>query len=230
MYCVKCGVRLSDAERVCPLCGTEVIHPEHLSLGGTPLYPVRRAERKRMNRPFLLLVLSVVLAVLAIQLLTFDIRFGGISWSLYAVGGLVFFYVAAILPLWFKRPNPVIFVPVDFAAAGLFLLLVCLMTGGDWFLPFALPILAGAAIITVTVVTLSYYVRRGYFYIFGGATVALGLLCLLVEERVYSCFSQSAFYFWSLYPLVGFTVFGLFLILIGIVHPLKERIEKKFFI
>ena len=28
MYCVKCGVRLADTEKVCPLCATRVYHPD----------------------------------------------------------------------------------------------------------------------------------------------------------------------------------------------------------
>ena len=28
MYCVKCGVELADSQRVCPLCGTRVFHPD----------------------------------------------------------------------------------------------------------------------------------------------------------------------------------------------------------
>ena len=28
MYCIKCGVELADSERVCPLCGTRVFHPD----------------------------------------------------------------------------------------------------------------------------------------------------------------------------------------------------------
>ena len=28
MYCINCGVKLADTEHICPLCGTEVFHPE----------------------------------------------------------------------------------------------------------------------------------------------------------------------------------------------------------
>ena len=38
-------------------------------------------------------------------------------------GALVVSYVVLALPVWFRRPNPVIFVPCDFAAAALYLLL-----------------------------------------------------------------------------------------------------------
>ena len=28
MYCVKCGVKLADSEKICPLCGTKAYHPD----------------------------------------------------------------------------------------------------------------------------------------------------------------------------------------------------------
>ena len=51
-------------------------------------------------------------------------------WSGFASGGILLLYVLTVLPLWFKRPNPVIFVPVDFAAIILYLLYIDLATGG----------------------------------------------------------------------------------------------------
>lgn len=49
---------------------------------------------------------------------------GSIVWSGYASGGVALLYVLVALPLWFRRPNPVIFVPIDFAAIGLYLLYI----------------------------------------------------------------------------------------------------------
>ena len=39
MYCIKCGVELADSERVCPLCGTRVFHPDLPCGQGEPPYP-----------------------------------------------------------------------------------------------------------------------------------------------------------------------------------------------
>ena len=38
MYCIKCGVELADSEKVCPLCGLKVYHPE-LEKPQNPDYP-----------------------------------------------------------------------------------------------------------------------------------------------------------------------------------------------
>ena len=37
MFCIKSGVKLENTERKCPLCGTEVCHPE-ITCFAEPLY------------------------------------------------------------------------------------------------------------------------------------------------------------------------------------------------
>ena len=39
MYCVNCGVKLADTEKVCPLCGVVAFHPDILRPEGERLYP-----------------------------------------------------------------------------------------------------------------------------------------------------------------------------------------------
>ena len=39
MYCVNCGVKLADTEKRCPLCQTEVYHPDIPRREAEPLYP-----------------------------------------------------------------------------------------------------------------------------------------------------------------------------------------------
>lgn len=56
------------------------------------------------------------------------------------MGGILLFYIAAILPLWFRNPNPVIFVPCSFVAAGAYILYIDLSIQGGWFLSFAFPV------------------------------------------------------------------------------------------
>ena len=44
MYCVKCGVELADSQRVCPLCGTRVFHPD---IPRTPVPRMSGSTRRR---------------------------------------------------------------------------------------------------------------------------------------------------------------------------------------
>ena len=162
MYCVKCGVELADSEKKCPLCGTPVFHPDiPRSLADPPYPPARRIRREDVNRSGILFVLTVAALLPAILALLCDWRINGtIVWSGFAVGGLLLLYILAVLPLWFKRPNPVIFVPIDFAAIGVFLLYVNYATGGHWFLTFALPVTGAAGLLVCAMVTLLRYLSR----------------------------------------------------------------------
>ena len=45
MYCVKCGVELADSQRVCPLCGTRVFHPDICLLYTSAPLPTRPIPR-----------------------------------------------------------------------------------------------------------------------------------------------------------------------------------------
>ena len=231
MYCIKCGVELADTEKSCPLCGTAVFHPDLAQKETAPNYPPYKRQHSRINRRGLLFLITVFYAMLAIQLLVCEVSiFDQLNWSLYAIGGLAFSYVVILLPTWFSHPNPVIFVPCDFAAAALYLLFINEFTDGNWFFTFALPIIFWAALIVTAVITLSRYIGRGYFFIFGGASVLTGIFMVMIEILLQVTFSPPKFYFWSVYPLIAFTLLGIALIIIGICRPLRESLAKRIFI
>ncbi len=231
MYCINCGVELASSESRCPLCQTVVYHPDLNTTPTKPPYPPNATPKLRVNRLGALLIVSAVYLMLILQLLICDATiFGGFTWSLYATGGLLLAYVITILPSWFPHPNPVIFVPCDFAAVALYLLFVDLMTHGGWFLSFAFPVVGMFAVIITAVIALCRYVKRGYFYILGGAFIACGGALLMLEFFTNLTFTLKKFYFWSIYPLIGCTLIGLALIVIGICRPLRESLAKKFFL
>ena len=231
MYCIQCGVELAASEKVCPLCGTRVYHPELGAPTGEPTYPPRRPEHRHINRHAPLSLITLLTVMLCLQLVVLDMRAGaGLRWSYYAAGALVMVYILAVLPIWFRRPNPVIFVPCDFATVTLYVLGVNLLTDGDWFLSFAFPVIGMLGLLTTTVITLCRYVRRGYFFIWGGAVMALGAYLVLLEMFIHITFSPVHQIFWSLYPLIGCVLLGAFLLLAGMCRPLREALEKKFFL
>ncbi len=231
MYCVQCGVKLADTEACCPLCQTEVYHPAIRREQGEPLYPIGKypTARKRTLWPQALVTAALVLPILIVLLC--DLQFSPrVTWSGYVIGALLVGYVVAVLPTWFKKPNPVIFTPCGFVAAGLYLLYISLHTDGRWFLPFALPVVGALGLIVTTVVTLLRYVRGGKFFIYGGATIALGGLSLLIEFLLTVAFPAIRFVGWSLYPLTVLVLLGGFLLFLGICRPARETMQRKFFI
>lgn len=232
MYCIKCGVELADSEKRCPLCGTPVFHPDLPRNLTEPPYPAdRRIRREDVNRSGILFVLTVVALLPAILSLLCDWRINGtIVWSGYAAGAIGLLYVMIVLPLWFRHPNPVIFVPVDFAAIGLYLLYLNFATGGHWFLSFAFPVTGAIGLLVTAVVVLTRYLHSGWLYIYVGAFILAGGLAVLVEFLINLTFQLHETFFWSFYPLAAGVILGLMLIVIAICNPLRESLQRKFFL
>lgn len=232
MYCVKCGAELADSEKKCPLCGTTAFHPDVSRKLADPPYPAeRRLRAEDVNRSGVLFVLTVLALLPAVICLLCDWRINNaIVWSGFASGAIVLAYVLIILPLWFRRPNPVIFVPVDFAAIGLYLLYINWATGGHWFLSFALPVTGAIGLLVSTVVALTRYLHAGYLYVFGGGMILGGGLAVLIEFLLNITFHTHETLFWSIYPLAAGVILGLMLIVIAICKPLRESLRRKFFL
>ena len=231
MYCIKCGVKLADSEKVCPLCGTKVYNPDIEMKQDVYTYPEKsypKRERRSLGSPVFLTALMLIPVIVT---LACDLRFNlAVTWSGFVVSALLAAYVMFVLPLWFRDPNPVIFVPCSFAAAGLLLLYICLKTGGSWFLPLALPCVLFFGITVTAVVTLLRYVKKGKLYIFGGATIAVGLFMLLLEYLIKITFGLGEMIGWSFIPMSALVLIGGFLIFLAICRPAREVVERKMFI
>lgn len=229
MYCVKCGVQLADTERKCPLCNTVVCHPDFVNVAERPLYPGNKMPKSSSGSKALNGAMIILLLIPLFVCFVADLRLDGrLEWFGYVAGALLLTYIVCALPMWFRKPNPVIFVPCDFVAIGAYLLYINLATGGTWFLSFALPVTAGLCLITCAVVTLMYYLRKGRLYILGGAFMALGAFMLLVEFLMGMTFHLQ-FVGWSVYPLCVLFLLGGLLIYFAIHRAAREAMERKLF-
>ena len=230
MYCINCGVQLADTEKVCPLCETEVYHPRLRQGEGRPLYPAGKAPAAVPRAWGGAVVLTVLYLLPMIIVLLCDGRVnGGLTWSGYVIGAMVLAYVIFFLPLWFRRPNPIVFVPCGFGAAGLYVLYIDLATGGGWYLSFALPVLGFFALLVTAVVTLWRCLRRGKLYVAGGAVTALGLFMPLMEFLMAKTFRLFPMAWWSLYPAAALVLLGALLLFLAICRPAREYMERKLF-
>ena len=231
MYCVNCGVKLADSEKICPLCNTTVYHPDIKQPASEPLFPQKGMRPERVNPTGLLFVLSFIFLQPILITLFCDIQLNmTITWSAFSVGGTLLAYIILILPAWFRSPNPVIFAPIDFFASGLLLAYINYATDSDWFITFALPILVYFTLIVCTDITLCKYLKRGYLYIFGGSMIAIAGLFVMIELLVGITFTERIRIIWSPYPAVVALIFGIMLIIIAICKPFRESLRKIFFI
>lgn len=230
MFCVKCGVELADSEERCPLCGTKVYNPEVERVVTSPPYPEFTAKDSRMSKKGFMLIITIVFSALITQLFICELSIPSAKgWAGYAVYGVALFYVLVALPMWFRKPNPVIFVPCDFAAILAYLFYINYATKGDWFLSFALPAVAALALIASAAAALFKYLRHGYLYVCGGVLIANGFYTVLLEYLISSAFNIQSSFHWSLFPFIGCLIIGVGFIVISICKPIKEALKKKLF-
>ena len=227
MYCINCGVKLEGGAEKCPLCNTVVPipapHPEQ-KLYPTNKLPKLTAKSKALNG-------SILIILFIPLILTFfsDIHDNKrLDWFWFVAGAIFVAYVFVALPIWFRKPNPVIFVPCDFAAVALYLLYINWALDGNWFLSFALPVLGGVALMISALIALLKYVKRGRLFMFGGFFILLGAFMMLLEFLMVYTF-QLKFTFWSLYPLVTLVLFGGMLIYLAINKNAREMAKRKLF-
>lgn len=231
MYCINCGVKLADSEKRCPLCGTVPYHPDIVRQEGQALYPQDRYPQVRVGNKTVLGAVTILMLIPIFITLICDLGIHGrVTWSGFAVGGILLCYIGAVLPQWFRNPNPAIFVPCAFLAVGLYVLYIDLALRGGWFLSFAFPVVGFLGILVTAVVVLTRYTRGGELYIFGGALIALGAFLPLMEYLMVLTFQMPKFVGWSLYPLVALVLMGGTLIFLAICRPAREAVERKTFL
>lgn len=227
MYCVKCGIRLQDGTEHCPLCSTPVWNPQKTSSPSNFSGAYPRPEPS-IRYPVLAFITSL-LAVVCLSCLIFCLKtYHQVFWSGYVMLGIAMVYVSVFLPFWFEKRHPLIFVPVAFCAVCGYLLYICLYTGGHWFLSFAFPVVMIAGAITTASVALFRYIKKGRIFIMSGLFVAIGGCCMLIELFQNITFGGKMFT-WSLYCTSFFTAVGLFLLLSGIIRPMREYLQRKLF-
>ena len=230
MYCAKCGVKLAASEETCPMCGLRAYHPDLPKQTGKGLYPKNKLPKhaRRSAWPQIILTAMFLLPMLIVTLCDLQLT-GTLTWSGYVIGALLLGYVIFVLPVWFDRPNPTVFVPCGFAAAICYLLYISLYTKGSWFLTFAFPVVGCIGLIVTAVTVLVQYVKKGKLYIFGGALILLGLFMLLTEHLINITFAIGHFALWSLYPMIALVLVGGLLIFLAICRPARESMERKLF-
>ena len=232
MYCIRCGVKLVEDKKPCPLCGIVPFHPELDPQDTKPLYPQGQYPSTQVSPVVAMVIISTALFLLPMIItMLCDLQItGAVTWSGFVIGALTVVYVIAVLPFWFRKPNPVIFVPCGFAAVMVYLLYIDLVTGGNWFLSFAFPVTGAAALIITAVVVLMRYLPYAGLYIFGGALTALGLFMPVMEMLMNLTFHLHYGLVWSFYPLAALVLLGAMLIFLAICRPARETMERKFFL
>ncbi len=227
MYCANCGVKLADTEKRCPLCGTEAYHPDIERPEVAPLYPNDFVPKRELSKTTVHIILLTLFLIPIFVTLYCDLYINHtVTWSPYVAFALVSAYIIMVLPFWFRRPSPAVFVPIDFLMVALFLHYINFATGGDWFLTLAFPLVTYLGLIVTATAVLLYYLKKGHLYVIGGFFIALGLYMDIIELFLMVTFKVS-FDGWSLYPMIPLVIMGLGMIAISISRSARQVLSRK---
>jgi hypothetical protein len=229
-YCVNCGVELSDTEKQCPLCGVAVYNPLKQD-GAEPekCYP-KRVERidNAAVRKFWVKVVSILLAVPSLICVVSNLLYEGyLSWSFYAVGGILVLWAFGVSPFLFRKKAAVKWILIDIAALSSYLYLISYASSGTWFFPVAFPIVLTAGLLVLLFTT---FVQRGFFkglYIVSAIFFAIGLFLVAVEVLMDYYLFASIHVVWSWFALISCVGIALMFIFIERNKRIKEELKRK---
>ena len=230
MYCVYCGVRLQDGAAECPLCHTKAALPAPGRCTEPSPYSGRYPRAERQTGKYLVIgLLTTIMTAAGLSCLIFCLKsYGRTDWSGFVALGLALLWVWFVLPPLFPRWRPMIFLPIDFACLGGYLLYICGKTGGNWFLSFAFPVTMLAAVLTLAGVAMMRYIVQGRLRLMSLLLIAIGLSFMLVDLFLHITFGTEMFV-WSLYCVSVFCLIGLFLLIASFVPPMRAYLRRKFF-
>ncbi len=205
-YCVHCGVSLDPSERVCPLCGTEVVNPRQpFDPRARRPYPSRLDPiTARVNRQFIATLISIGLLFPAILTVVIDLTYSGtLDWSLIVAGALTMIWVWVCPSLLMKKPTFLkVVIPAIIALIFFLLLIDIVYLAFGWFWQLAMPVVVLSGALVVIVGTGISKRRLRGFAIPAAILIATGLMVvgieIITERHAYGRFMIS----WSLFILI----------------------------
>lgn len=230
-YCVNCGVELDQTASACPLCHTNVVHPNVAIDRTSPSpFPTQRGEVPPVSRfELAILITAMLLSVgLCCGLLNIFLH-GGRIWSLYVIGAAVMLWIWFVPPLLMPGIHLLPRLLLDVAAIGIYVFLISVdLNGRDWFLHLALPIilLAGA-----NVLVLGLIFRGGKRSILSRVTSiigAIGTFIFGIELFLDQYFQGKWQPSWSIVILAICVAMVIPLIIVRRVPSLREEARRRF--
>lgn len=229
-YCVNCGVELNPGAACCPLCQTPVVNPRQpVDTAAVPFFPTRRAEVAPVSKRELALLLTTMLASVALCCALLNLVLESqYNWYLFVAGGAAMLWVWFVFPLLVRRVSLWVRLLLDVGAVGLYVFLISLaLQGRAWFAGLAVPILGVAA---VTVLALGLLLRRGHSVLttLTMLLAAAGLFCLGTEACCDLYLTGQWTPSWSLVVLVCCVGLCIPLVVVRRVSSLREEVRRRF--
>jgi hypothetical protein len=205
-YCVHCGVSVEPSERVCPLCGTEILNPRQpFDERARRPYPSRLDPiTARINKQFIAAIISIALVFPAALVITIDLIYSDrADWSLVVSGALAMIWCFLCPYFLMKKPSFIkITIPAILSILAFLFLIDRIYLSVNWYLGLALPLVLLVGFLVLLIGQLiAKRILRGFMI----PTVILTAIGLLVAgiEIITECYAFGTTQIeWSLFVLI----------------------------
>jgi len=227
MYCYKCGVKLEDNEKECPLCHSLLPIDDNYNL--EKAYSDKLDLRKHFDFKYISKLLLLILIFLGFVTVICNICIEGkISWSIYVISSLVYLS-SQVSFLYFKNK----LIPAIFNLIGLEYLLFTiayLNNGLEWYLYLVLPNIFVVWLLTVLCIIVfikrKMRLTRGVSFILFVLSIILIVTEILIDLYKYQIINLK----WSIYASIPILILSLIIFGISFNKSLIDEIKKRVFI
>ena len=228
-YCVNCGVKLKESEKVCPLCNTKVINPNNLKTEFIPAYSQNIEKTKKVNKKYLCFLITIILMGVTIITVLCNLIFtGNITWSIYVVASILFLNSKLSFVLFKNKFFPLF---IDLLTTETLIYVIAYLNNGlHWFYYLVCPFIF---IIWIYIILCTFVLSKKKYNLLRRFSVAfsfISVILLTIEMCVDMFKYEKIIINWSIYAVLPITIIGLILFIISYNRKLMDEIKQRMFI
>ena len=230
-YCVNCGVELEESQHACPLCGTEVVHPQKPFDRSAPRPFPERLDlfTPSDNRGFLALIISIVLALPAAICLACDVAYTqGAGWSVLVIGAMAALWVFIVPAMFIRRHAALILGVLDAGAVlGYLWVVERFAAGGNWLPSLAAPLVLLALLLFAADYLILRKAAATRLKKAAGSVATVPLFLIGLEACLDRYLDGRVSLQWSLFVSIPCVLLALLLVVVDRRQHLKAQMRKR---
>ena len=228
-YCVNCGVKLKESEKVCPLCNTKVINPNNLKTDFIPAYSQNIEKTKKVNKKYLCFLITIILMGVTIITVLCNLIFtGNITWSIYVAASILFLNSKLSFVLFKNKFFPLF---IDLLTTETLIYVIAYLNNGlHWFYYLVCPFIF---IIWIYIILCTFVLSKKKYNLLRRFSVAfsfISVILLIIESCIDMYKYEKITINWSIYAILPIIIIGTILFLISYNRKLIEEIKQRIFI
>lgn len=226
MYCYKCGVKLANSEKKCPLCNTKI--PVNSNQKEVLAYPKNIEEiNNKINITYLIRLGSLILVLISIIIVLCNlIAVGKVTWSIYVISSTV--YLCCLL-FFISRRKIYISIFWSVVINELFIFFIAFINNGiDWYWILAFPLILLSGLTSLFFYKI--FKIKKILQIISYSLIYISF-SLVVTEILIDLYRDNIINLsWSIISILPMIIIGLLLLIISFNDKLIDEIKRRIFI